>query len=144
MAKKTNPPPLEKTYQLDRLPAKFGNVSIGPERCTIGVMVDRSRIELEQLESAVCGAMLEVRIVVDPAGADDTPGQGTLVETEAVRIESVAESPSLNVKPDALRFRLSFSVNAVEVMQMAALAQKSGHVSLTRIGNVNEDGGEEE
>lgn len=129
---------------LGDLRCKFGNVMVGPEKCAVGVSVERGEIALHDLEPIVVGARLQAALVHDPADGGDVDGQTKFVDTAKARIESVADCPSLSVRPSKFGFRLSFAVGAVDVKELADIAQKAGRVSLTRIGDSGGDGGEED
>jgi len=144
MASKKKPKSKELDYELAGLLCKFGNVTVGPEKCVVGVTVERQEIMLPQLEAAVVGARMEVALVHDPADKGDVAGQTKFVDTAKARIESVADCPSLSVRPGKFAFRLSFSVGAVDVKEFATIAQKTGRVSLTRIGDSGGDQDEDD
>lgn len=126
-------------YAIDRVPCRFGNVSIGPEKIGIGVTVERSAIDLERIESAVVGARLDVLLLDDPAGAGDAPGQTKMIDTAEHKIASVADCPSLSVRPEKFGLRLSFQVGSVRVEEIAGIAQKAGLLSMTRIGAMEDE-----
>lgn len=125
----------KKTYQSDSLDCSFGNVSFGTETCSVGVHVGRSLLELEQIESMVVGSRLEVRLEFDPNAGDDLAGQQKLADTMECAVESVADCKSLTVKSHEYKFGLAFQIKSIDVPTFARVAQKSGRVSLTRIGS---------
>jgi hypothetical protein len=114
---------------------KFGNVNLGPDRCSISVTVDRSAIESTELEEAIVGARLETQITIDPAGKDDVEGQAKMVDTDSDPINSVADCPSLSLKAGKYGFRLSFATGSVNVAEVARMAQQKGKLSLWRVGD---------
>jgi hypothetical protein len=120
------------------LPCKFGNVVLGPDKCSISVQTERNSAKLAQTESLLVGARLDVHITIDPIGQDDVPGQKRAVNTD-ITFESVADCPSLMVKPKKFGFRLSFATGSVDVARLATVAQMSGQVELQRIGDSGED-----
>lgn len=128
-----------RSAELGDLRCKFGNVMVGPEKCAVGVSVERTQITLQDLSPIVVGARLQAVLVHDPADTGDVDGQTKFVDTAKARIESVADCPSLNVRPSKFGFRLSFAVGAVDVKELADIAQKTGWVSLTRIGDSGGD-----
>lgn len=123
-------------------PCRFGNLSVGAEKATIAVTVDRSAIEVETLEPVVVGGRLEVALQYDRNGQHEDAAQRKFVDT-ADELKSVADCPSLMIKPSKLTFRLSFAVGSVDVKQLAAAAQMSGKISLTRIGDSGETSDDE-
>lgn len=123
-------------------PCRYGNLSVGAEKATIAVTVDRSAIEVEQLEPVVVGGRLDVLLRYDRNGQREAPDQQKFVDT-ADELHSVADCPSLMIKPSKLTFRLSFAVGSVDVKQLAAAAQMGGEIGVTRIGDSGEAGDDE-
>lgn len=118
---------------------RYGNLSVGAEKATISVTVERAALSVERLEPVVVGGRLNVLLRYDRNGQADIDGQQKLAETNE-ELQSVADCPSLQIKPSKLSFRLSFAVGAVDVKQLAAAAQMSGELSFTRIGDSGEAG----
>lgn len=122
-----------------RVPCRFGNLSIGAEKATIAVTIDRSVVTVERLEPVVVGGRLDVLLRYDRNGQREMPDQRKLVET-ADEITSIANCPSLMIKLNKLTFRLSFALGSVDVKQLAGAAQMVGEIGMTRIGDSGEDG----
>lgn len=127
-------------YDIDRAPCKFGNVTVGPEKCSIGVVTDRKTVRPSVLDRVVCGARVQAILTFDPGDSGDVEGQRKLIETQEVRVDSVADCPSVGLRPDRCSFRLSFAVESVDIGSLAATAQRAGWVSLKRIGDSGDDG----
>lgn len=125
-------------FDMDAIRCKFGNLSVGPEKVTISVTVERDGVASRDLEPVVVGGRLEAQLTCDPHGQEDAAGQATMVAT-AVVIESVADCPSLQIRPSKLGFRLAFAAGSVDVRALAGIAQRNGTVSLTRIGDSGVD-----
>lgn len=127
---------------IHKLLGKFGNVSIGPEKASIGFVVDRANIALDEIEREVCGARLECVLLCDPNDQKDGEGQKTLpgIETKVAEIKSVADVPGIGVKPDSIRFKLSFAVNSVDLATLAKLSQKAGRLTAERVGDASDEG----
>lgn len=124
------------------LACRYGNVSIGPERCSIGVTVSRARIDAPRLEPIVVGARLSVDLAWDPCGDADVAGQKKMLDT-AVRISGVADCPSLSIRPEKLSFRLAFSAHEADLLSLARIAQKEGTITMERTGSADDNGEKE-
>lgn len=127
-------PPVDGTC----LPCKFSNYGGGPERIAIGVKIDRHKIDQKELDELVCGARLDVTLVYDPASPKegDVVGQTKLMRTAEVELTSVADCPSLSLRPKEYGFRLSFSADDQRVIKkITLLAQQAGKITMKRIGD---------
>lgn len=113
---------------------------MGPEKCAIAISISRDYLDIERIEPVVVGARLECELSSDANGRDDVSGQGKMIDT-AVSIQSVADCPSLSIRPEKLGFRMSFAIGSIDVKSFASIAQKEGTVSITRIGDSGGDEG---
>ena len=118
---------------------KFGNLSVGAEKAAIVVTIDRSIVAIDRLEPLVVGGYLNAILQFDPQSRRDVVGQQKLVETTS-ELRSVVECQSLMVKPEKLTFRLLFLASSIDIQQIAALAQTTGQIKLTRIGDSSDTG----
>lgn len=116
---------------------KFGNLSVGAEKATVSVTIERGNVDARKLEELVVGARLDVRLTWDRNGQLDAPGQAKLANTED-ELVACCDCPSIQVKRDKLGFRLSCPVGSIDVQRLASAAQMSGHISLTRVGDTCE------
>lgn len=123
----------KKDYEIE-MQCRFGNLGIGTRGATISVTVDRTAIDVLQLEPVVVGGRLDVRLRYDCNGQKDAPAQQKFVNT-ANELRGIADCPSLIIKPGKLGFRLSFAIGNVDIEQLTAAVQMVGEIGITRIGN---------
>lgn len=128
---------MAKTPQI-KARCRFGNLSIGDEKATIGVTCERNDVDVAKLESVVIGGRLDVKVTYDRQAKSDVDGQQKLADTSD-NFRNVADCPSLQLKPTKVGFRLSFSRQNVPLEKLAGAAQAAGELEIIRIGDSGQD-----
>jgi len=133
------------TAGINKLLCKFGNLSIGAERCSIGVKFERANLvdDHATADAQLCGARVEAVLTFDPADDKDIKGQQKMPGLDtAITIKSVADVNGLNVKPDTIGVTLAFARSEFDdeaLLHLALLSQKSGRLTVERVGDADED-----
>jgi len=113
---------------------QFGGFSAGDETANIGVVIDRSKLNLKKAEHFFCGSRLQIELAADPNAGEDTPDQEKFWKDVDV-ISSVVDCKRLSMSPKRFGTGLTFQLSEIEVGDLAHLAKHSGRIRCTRIGD---------
>lgn len=131
-------------FQLD-VPVEFGGFSCGDETARLSLSISRDRMTPSRADQFLCGSRCSIRIAADPNADDDVPGQQTIDGLSF--IESVVDIKSYRVNSSRIGCGLTFSIEEIDVADLAALANHKGRLLLNRVGDAgdtDDDGDDEE
>lgn len=126
------------TYKHE-LKVDFGGVTIGDHSAAVGLSFDRNgKHKLDAVDTMLCGKRLQVFCIVGDA-ADPSQQQLDGMEGEhRPHVEATCDSPSLRVTPKLFTGRLSFSLEEIDVADIAGIAKRRGTVRLNVLGPIPE------
>lgn len=122
---------------------KYGNVSIGMDTCRLGITIERSKLSISQADKNLCGKRLVGTILARAGGAQS--GQESLPMIEAdVTLEAAFDVKSFGVTRRNITAGLTFALASINVETLSHFAGRQGTFSVTKIGEIPEDEGNEE
>jgi hypothetical protein len=113
-----------------KLPVKFKNLSVGDTIATLGVSIDRDRVNIDFCEEAFCGKRDLVRILIGP-GAD--PDQGILWDDVQFDVEAHADIKKYSVTPKLISIGLAFLIDSIDIEDLAHFAKKEGTLFIVKV-----------
>ena len=124
-----------------KLPCHFGQFSLGKDKARIGVKFPRtgdSKISPTQAVHLFAGSQLEVKLI----GEDDS--QPNLPGIVPDNLGAVVECHRCSISSDTITASLTFEKTTVKIGELASFAQCSGKIEMSRIGDANGAGEEED
>jgi len=120
------------------VPCEFGGVSIGECTARLGVRISREQISLEEADDCLCGRRLECRVVL--GHPEDAPGQQTLIEDADLCVAGSADVKRFGCSPDWITGGLTFSLQEIDVAELARFSKGRGRLAVCDIAEIPEDG----
>lgn len=114
----------------------FKGVSIGKNTARIGVKIDRKRLPLAKADEVFCGHRLDGSLVL--GRADESPGQSQLFDNSEL-LDGVFDCKSLSIGADSVSLGLTFSLNDINVAELAKYSNTPGRVIVDDVGEIPED-----
>jgi len=121
-----------------KIPVSFSDASIGDQTASIGFTVDRSQLTINQAEEFFCGRRLTGTIEAKPK--DEHPEQAHLNGFEGHAIKNSFDIKRFSTTPKNYSGRLTFSLQEIELADLAHLAQRDGQITVTEISDADHDG----
>lgn len=114
------------------IPVSFGDVSIGETTCRIAVTVARKDLTLTKADSQVCAKRLVGSIVCVPGNnnPDQPPLGGMDAETS---VPGAFDVKRISFNKKTIAFGLTFSIESVNIEDLAHFAKRSGKILVTEI-----------
>lgn len=119
------------------IPVDFGTVSIGDSTSRIGVKVNRDNLNLDAANECFCGRRLTG--VVIKGGADESAGQMHLFDGQFPTVNGKFDVKGFRVTPDQIAISLTFSLNDIDVAELAQFSKGKGRLRVDDIGMIPED-----
>ncbi len=124
------------------VPVEFGGVSIGEATARLGLRISREQISLEEADDCLCGRRLECRVVL--GHPDDAPGQQKLIDDADLCVGGSADVKRFGCSPDWITGGLTFSLQEIDVADLARFSKGRGRLAVSGIAAIPEDGGHKE
>lgn len=129
------------------VPVEFGGVSIGDGTARLGLKIDRSNLNIDAADEALCGRRLKGRVVVLKDG--EQANQTTFLDGVRHEVESIFDVKRFGVAPRAITCGLTFSLAEIDVEALTHFAKRKGRFIVDEIGEIpgddeNEDAEDEE
>ena len=130
--KKTTPKGEKKTL---KFPVTFATVSTSKGKVSVGIKVDREKLDIMDAERLICKARLNVTI------KQGDPDQNMLPGHADGKITSIADAHGIRFDKQDIAFTLSFNRDDVGDAEDALhdLAYQSGSLQLKRVGDAGVD-----
>lgn len=143
MTTATKSPPKLKVKALLDLPVDFGTVSIGTNKASFQVTIDREAIAEMDAIRHLCHRRLTGWIVLELKGH---PDQGTLpgMDIEPKRISGVFDTNSVKFTPAAVACGLNMAIKEIDVGDLAGFANRRGRLVIAQSAEREESGGKED
>lgn len=118
------------------LPVEFGGVSIGETTARLGMKIKKEVLNIIQAEEAFCGRRLSG--VIKLGGADDSPGQTTMFETELV-VDGTFDIHRFGVGPENYTTSATFKLNEIDIGELARFSKGAGRLVVANIAEIPTD-----
>lgn len=129
----------EQALSLD-IPVQYSNVSIGEGTARVGVSIDRSRLNVRDADKKLCGRRLTGTLIA--GGANDAPGQQRIPGTNT-ELTGVFDCKSIGMNRKKITAGLTFSLDGIELADLAGLAKRAGRLEIQQIEELPADAAEE-
>jgi len=125
------------------IPCTFQGVSNADGTDTaIGIKCARGIMSDEKMIAMFCGSVLECEIAFDPAKQEDSAQLTLGGDDGEVKIDAIAESPRITIKPDSVSVRIVFAIADVELDTLARFPKCVGTIKCRRVGDAGKKEGE--
>ena len=127
----------KKSKRKVEMPVGFGGVSIGKSTARLSIGVDRSNLSLETADELFCNRRLTCRITLDRKGEGD--GQKAMFDDANHRIDAIADSKGFRTTTEAFSAGLTFSLNDIDIAELAKFSKGNGKLVISEIGEIPEE-----
>jgi hypothetical protein len=131
MTTATKPTPKLKVKALLDLPVKFGTVSLGVNKASFSIAIDRDSIGDEDAIRHLCHRRLTGWILLD---SKDHPDQGSLpgMDIQPKRLSGVFDTNSVKFTPGEVGCTLNMAIKEIDVGDLAGFANRRGRLVISQ------------
>lgn len=115
----------------------FGGVSIGEKTARLGVNCDREVLDIDRADEAFCDRRLSGSVVLGHTA--DAPGQAVLFDDTDHVVRGVFDVKGFRVSSAKIGTGLTFSLNDIDVAELAKFSSGTGRLLVDEIADIPED-----
>lgn len=121
---------------------EFGGVSIGDGTARLGLKIDRSNLNIDAADEALCGRRLKGRVVVLKDG--EQANQTTFLDGVRHEVSSIFDVKRFGVAPRNITCGLTFSLADIDVEALSHFAKQKGRFIVDEVSAIPADDENEE
>lgn len=119
-----------------KIPVAFGGVSIGEETASLGCTVERNSLNLDEADEHFSGKQLDALIQVLAKDVDKDQQELPGMEPSHPLITCIAGVKRFGCNAKKLTFRLQFTLESIDVEELAHFAKRNGQLSCKVIADL--------
>jgi hypothetical protein len=142
MTTATKSAPKLKVKALLNLPCKFGAVSIGANKASFSIKIDRDSVGDQDAIQHLCHRRISGWILLD---SKDHPDQGTLpgMDVQPKRLSGVFDTNSVSFTPGEVGCTLNMAIKEIDVGDLAGFANRRGRLVIAQSAEREDAAGQE-
>lgn len=122
------------------IPVEFGGVSIGQATARLGCRIARAHLNIVAADEAFTGHRLTGKVLLGQR--DDMPGQETMFDSD-FEVEATFDVKGIRVTTDTIATGLTFSLNDIDIAELAKFSRGSGKLIVYSVGEIPDDAPDE-
>jgi hypothetical protein len=124
------------------VPVEFGGVSIGDGTARLGLKIDRTNLNIDAADEALCGRRLKGRVVILKDG--ENVNQTTFLDGVRHEVSSIFDVKRFGVAPRNITCGLTFSLADIDVEALSHFAKQKGRFIVDEVSAIPDEDEDEE